>query len=281
VIIPAPYWVSYAEQVKLCEGKNVILSTTLENDFKITPEQLEKAITPKTKVFLLCSPSNPTGTLYTLEDLEGLAKVLARHERIIIIADEIYEHINFSGKHESIARFDYLKDRVVVVNGVSKGYAMTGYRIGYLAAPLWITKAVIKLQGQFTSGATAVAQIASITALTSDQSYTRKMNVAFKRRRDYVMEKLAQIKGVKCSIPQGAFYVFPDMSAFYGKSYEGGLVKNSSDLCMYLLEKGHIATVPGSAFGEDKCIRISFATSDENLLKAMDRLEKALYGLKD
>jgi aspartate aminotransferase len=281
VIIPAPYWVSYTEQVKLCEGKNVILHTTLENDFKITPEQLEKAITPKTKVFLICAPSNPTGTLYTREELEALAKVLSCHDRIIIIADEIYEHINFSGKHESIAQFNYLKDRVVVVNGVSKGYAMTGYRIGYLAAPLWITKAVIKLQGQFTSGATSAAQIASVTALTSDQSSTREMNVAFKRRRDYVLGRMAKMKGVRCNVPQGAFYVFPDMSAFYGKSHEGTIITNSSDLCMYLLEKGHIATVPGSAFGEDKCIRISFATSDENLVKAMDRLENALNGLKD
>ena len=281
VIIPAPYWVSYAEQVKFCEGKNVILSTTLENDFKITPEQLENAITPRTKVFLICSPSNPTGTLYTREDLEGLAKVLARYERIIIIADEIYEHINFSGKHESIGQFDWLKDRVVVVNGVSKGYAMTGYRIGYLAAPLWISKAVVKLQGQFTSGATSAAQIASVTALTSDQSSTKKMNVAFKRRRDYVLGRLAKMKGVKCNVPQGAFYVFPDVSAFYGKSDSGTIIKNSSDLCMYLLEKGHIATVPGSAFGENKCIRISFATSDENLEKAMDRLENALLQLKE
>jgi aspartate aminotransferase len=281
VIIPAPYWVSYVEQVKLCEGKNIILNTTLENDFKITPEQLEKAITPRTKVFLLCSPSNPTGTLYTREDLEGLAKVLKKHEQIIIIADEIYEHINFSGKHESIGQFDYLKERVVVVNGVSKGYAMTGYRIGYLAAPLWITKAVIKIQGQFTSGATSAAQIASVTALTGDQSSTRKMNLAFKRRRDYVLGRLAKMKGVKCSIPQGAFYVFPDMSVYYGKSQDGTIIKNSSDLCMYLLDKGHIATVPGSAFGEDKCIRISFATSDEKLEKAMDRLEKALNQLKD
>ena len=281
VIIPAPYWVSYVEQVKFCGGTSVILNTTLENDFKLTPDQLEKAITPNTKVFLICSPSNPTGTLYNREELEGLAKVLAGHERIIIIADEIYEHINFTGKHESLGQFDYLKDRVVVVNGVSKGYAMTGYRIGYLAAPLWITKAVIKLQGQFTSGATSAAQIASVTALTSDQSSTRKMNVAFKRRRDYVLGRIAQMKNIKCSVPQGAFYVFPDMSAYYGKSYDDNIIRNSSDLCMYLLEKGHIATVPGSAFGEDKCIRISFATSDENLVKAMDRLEKALKELKD
>jgi aspartate aminotransferase len=281
VIIPAPYWVSYVEQVKLCGGNNVILNTTLENDFKITPAQLEKAITPKTKVFLICSPSNPTGTLYNRDELESLAKVLSKHERIIIIADEIYEHINFTGKHESIGQFDYIRDRVVVVNGVSKVYAMTGYRIGYLAAPLWIAKAVVKLQGQFTSGATSAAQIAAITALTSDQSSTRAMNVAFRRRRDYVLTRINEMKNVKCSTPDGAFYVFPDMSAYYGKSYDGNTIRNSSDLCMYLLEKGHIATVPGSAFGEDKCIRISFATSDEKLAKAMDRLEEALRGLKD
>ncbi len=281
VIIPAPYWVSYVEQVKLCGGISIILNSTLENDFKITPDQLEKAITPKTKVFLICSPSNPTGTLYNREELEGLAKVLSKHERIIIIADEIYEHINFTGKHESIGQFGYISDRVVVVNGVSKGYAMTGYRIGYLAAPLWIARAVIKLQGQFTSGATSAAQIASVTALTADQSSTRKMNVAFKRRRDYVLERIRKLKNVKCSTPDGAFYVFPDMSAYYGKSLDGNIIKNSSDLCMYLLEKGHIATVPGSAFGEDKCIRISFATSDEKLVMAMDRLETALNLLKE
>jgi aspartate aminotransferase len=281
VIIPAPYWVSYVEQVKLCGGTNIILNTTLENDFKISPDQLEKAITPRTKVFLICSPSNPTGTLYNREELEGMAKVLSKHERIIIIADEIYEHINFTGKHESIGQFDDIKDRVVVVNGVSKGYAMTGYRIGYLAAPLWLTKAVIKLQGQFTSGATAIAQVASVTALTADQSSTRKMNVAFKRRRDYVLGRISRLQDVKCSVPQGAFYVFPDMSAYYGKSYNGKPISNSSELCMYLLEKGHIATVPGSAFGEDKCIRISFATSDEKLVMAMDRLETALKLLKE
>jgi len=280
VIIPAPYWVSYAEQVKISEGVNVIIDTTIDNDFKITPQQLEAAIGPKTKVFLLCSPSNPTGSMYSKQELEALAKVLAKHEQIIVIADEIYEHINFVGKHESIAQFDYLKDRVVLVNGVSKAYAMTGYRIGYLAAPVWIAKAVVKLQGQFTSGATAVAQIASITALEGDQSCTKEMNAAFKRRRDLIISRLNAIKGVKCKVPEGAFYVFPDLSAYYGKSDGNNMIKGSSDLCMYLLEKGHIATVPGSAFGEDKCIRISFANSDENLTKAMDRLEKALSELK-
>lgn len=279
VIIPAPYWVSYSEQAKIAEGTNVIIDTGIENDFKVTPEQLAQAITPKTRALLLCSPSNPTGSVYSKDELEALANVLASHERIIIISDEIYEHINFIGKHESIAQFSNVKDRVVLVNGVSKGYAMTGWRLGYIAAPVWITKAVTKLQGQFTSGAAAVAQIASITALTSDHGPTEAMNKAFKRRRDLVLQHLGRIDGVKCSVPGGAFYVFPDMSAYFGKSVDGKEIKDSDDLCMYLLESGHIATVPGSAFGAPDCIRISFANSDENLEKAMERLKNALEKL--
>jgi len=276
VIIPAPYWVSYAEQVKISEGTNVILDTGIEDDFKVTPEQVQQAITPKTRAIMLCSPSNPTGSVYSKDELEALANVLAKHERIIIISDEIYEHINYIGKHESIAQFSNVKDRVVLVNGVSKGYAMTGWRLGYIAAPLWITKAVTKLQGQFTSGATAVAQIASITALTGDHGPTEEMNKAFRRRRDLVLGHLEGIDGVKCSIPEGAFYVFPDLSKYFGKSVEGQEIKDSSDLCMYLLESGHIATVPGSAFGAPDCVRISFANSDENLEEAMKRLKNAL-----
>jgi aspartate aminotransferase len=276
VIIPAPYWVSYAEQVKISEGTNVILDTVIEDDFKVTPEQVKNAITPKTRAIMLCSPSNPTGSVYSKDELEAIADVLAQHERIIIISDEIYEHINYIGKHESIAQFSNVKDRVVLVNGVSKAYAMTGWRLGYIAAPLWIAKAVTKLQGQFTSGATAVAQIASITALTGDQGPTQEMNKAFKRRRDLVLGHLEGIDGVKCSIPEGAFYVFPDMSQYFGKSVEGQEIKDSGDLCMYLLESGHIATVPGSAFGAPDCIRISFANSDENLEEAMKRLKNAL-----
>jgi aspartate aminotransferase len=279
VIIPAPYWVSYAEQAKIAEGTNVILETGIETDFKVNPEQVKNAITPKTRAILLCSPSNPTGSVYSKDELKAIADVLAPHERIIIISDEIYEHINFVGKHESIAQFENVKDRVVLVNGVSKGYAMTGWRLGYIAAPVWITKAVTKLQGQFTSGATAVAQIASITALTGDHGPTEAMNQAFKRRRDLVLGHLEKIDGVKCSVPQGAFYVFPDMSAYYGKSFEGKEIKDSGDLCMYLLESGHIATVPGAAFGAPNCIRISFANSDENLEKAMQRLKNALAKL--
>ncbi len=276
VIIPAPYWVSYAEQVKISEGTNVIIDTGIEDDFKVSPEQVKNAITPKTRAIILCSPSNPTGSVYSKDELEAIADVLAENERIIIISDEIYEHINYIGKHESIAQFSNVKDRVVLVNGVSKGYAMTGWRLGYIAAPLWITKAVTKLQGQFTSGATSVAQIASITALTGDHGPTEEMKKAFHRRRDLVLGHLDTIDGVKCSVPEGAFYVFPDMSQYFGKSVEGQEIKDSGDLCMYLLESGHIATVPGSAFGAPDCIRISFANSDENLEEAMKRLKSAL-----
>lgn len=279
VIIPAPYWVSYPEQVKIADGSNVIIETNIENDFKVTPGQLKNAITPKTRAIILCSPSNPTGSLYSKEELKALADVLSEHERIIVISDEIYEHINFVGKHESIAQFDNIKDRVVLVNGVSKGYAMTGYRLGYIGAPIWIAKAVTKLQGQFTSGATSVAQIASITALNGDHAPTQEMNKAFKRRRELMLRHLAEIEGVKCSVPGGAFYVFPDMSHYYGKKIGDQTIENSGDLCMYLLESGHIATVPGAAFGAPDCIRISFANSDENLEEAMKRLKAALAKL--
>lgn len=279
VIIPAPYWVSYPEQVKIADGSPVIIDTSIEDDFRVTPEQVRSAITPKTRAFILCSPSNPTGSLYSKDELKAIADVLAEHPRVIIISDEIYEHINFVGKHESIAQFDKVKNQVVLVNGVSKGYAMTGWRLGYLAAPVWIAKAVTKLQGQFTSGATAVAQIASIAALTGDHAPTRKMNVAFQRRRDLLLRHLGEIDGVRCSIPGGAFYVFPDMSAYFGKKVDGKPIENSGDLCMYLLESGHIATVPGAAFGAPGCIRISYANSDENLEEAMRRLKAALAGM--
>jgi len=279
VIIPAPYWVSYAEQVKIAEGKNVIMDTSIDNNFKITPEELKAAITDKTKAFMICSPSNPTGSSYSKEELEGLAEVLKEHEDIIIIADEIYEHINFVGKHQSIAQFDYLKDQVVIINGVSKAYAMTGYRIGYLAGPVWIAKAVTKLQGQFTTGPTSVAQIASVSALNGDQTCVSDMNAAFLRRRDLIVGRLTAIDGVRCNTPDGAFYVFPDMSSFFGKSDGEDKINDSIDLCLYLLAKGHIATVPGAAFGSPNCIRISFANSDENLVKAMDWLEASLAKL--
>ena len=280
VIVPAPYWVSYVEQVKIGEGTNVIIETSIDNNFKVTPQQLEDAITPQTKCLVLCSPSNPTGSFYSREELAALAAVLERHERVIIISDEIYEHINYTGKHESIAQFDSIKDRVVVVNGVSKAYAMTGYRIGYIAAPLWITKACNKLQGQFTSGATAVAQIASITALEGDQQCVRDMNEAFRRRRDLVVDELKSIDGVRCNLPDGAFYVFPEVSSFYGKSTGDTKIGDSMDLCLYLLDAAHIAAVPGSAFGEPGCIRISFANSDENLREAMKRFREAVGKLQ-
>lgn len=279
VIIPSPYWVSYVEQVKIAGGSSVIIKTGIDQGFKITPSQLEEAITPKTKILLICSPSNPTGAFYNYEEMKGLAEVLKKHEDIFIISDEIYEHINFTGEHVSIAQFDFLKDRVVLVNGVSKAYAMTGWRIGYLAAPQWITKACSKLQGQMTSGATAVAQRASIVALNSDQACVEEMNQAFRRRRDLVIGLLSEIEGLKTNTPEGAFYVFPDVSHYFGRSFRDRKINGSMDLCLYLLEEAHIAAVPGEAFGEPNCVRISFANSDENLKEAMRRLKNALNDL--
>ena len=280
VIVPAPYWVSYAEQVKIAEGVNVVLDTTVEDEFKITAQQLEDAITPKTKALLLCSPSNPTGSVYTKEELAALAAVIAKHPNVYVIADEIYEHINFVGGHESIAQFDEIKDRCVIINGVSKAYAMTGWRIGYMAGPDWLVKACGKLQGQMTSGATSIAMRGALEALTGDQSCVTEMRDAFLRRRDLILGHVNQIEGVKCTTPGGAFYVFPDLSAYIGKSVDGRKIETDMDLCIYLLEVGHIATVPGSAFGADGCVRISYANSDENLEKAMQRLKNALAALK-
>jgi aspartate aminotransferase len=279
-IIPSPYWVSYAELVKLAGGTNVVLKTTLETNYKITAEQLEKAITPNTKALLLCSPNNPTGSVYSKEELKALAAVIAKHPRIYVISDEIYEHINFIGGHETIAQFPEIHDRVVVINGVSKGYAMTGYRIGYLAAPLWLTKACGKLQGQFTSGASSIAQRAALAALTSDSNYTKEMVVAFKRRRDLVLNLMKDIPGLKCNVPDGAFYVFPDVSYYFGKTDGTRTIKNDMDLSLYLLEKANAATVPGEGFGEPNCIRISYANSDEKLQKAMLKIKEALALLK-
>ncbi len=280
VVIPAPYWVSYSELVKLAGGKSVIVKTSIESGFKMTAEQLEKAITPKTKMLLLNSPSNPTGGVYSKEELKALADVVAKHDRIFILSDEIYEHINFVGKHESIAQFPNVKDKTVVINGVSKAYAMTGYRIGYLAAPLWITKACSKLQGQFTSNPSSIAQRAAIAALNMDNTPTKEMTVAFKRRRDLVMGWLKQMPGVKCDTPDGAFYVFPDISSFFGKSDGSMTIKNDMDMCLYLLDKALVSGVPGDAFGEPTCIRLSYATSDANLEKAMKSMKEALAKLK-
>ena len=276
VIIPAPFWVSYLELVKVCEGIPVVISAGFDNNFKITPEQLAAAITPKTKSLLLCSPSNPTGAVYSKKELRALADVLAKHPRIIVISDEIYEHINFIGGHETIAQFADMKDRTVVINGVSKAYAMTGWRIGYMGAPLWLIKACDKLQGQTTTGATTISQKAATAALTGDQSCVGEMNNAFKRRKDLVVKLVREIPHLKVYDPDGAFYVFPQVNAYYGKSINGKKIENSNDLCLYLLEEAHIATVPGEAFGDENCIRISFATSDEKLVEAMKRMKNAL-----
>lgn len=280
VIIPAPFWVSYLELVKVCEGIPVVISAEFDNNFKITPEQLAAAITPKTKSLLLCSPSNPTGAVYSKAELRALADVLSKHPRIIVISDEIYEHINFIGGHETIAQFSDMKDRTVVINGVSKAYAMTGWRIGYMGAPLWLIKACDKLQGQTTTGATTISQKAATAALTGDQSCVGDMNNAFKRRKDLVVKLVREIPHLKVYDPDGAFYVFPQVNAYFGKSINGKKINNSNDLCLYLLEEAHIATVPGDAFGDDNCIRISFATSDEKLVEAMKRMKNALIALK-
>jgi aspartate aminotransferase len=279
VIVPAPYWVSYVEMVKLAEGANVIINAGIDQDFKITPAQLEAAITPDTKALILCSPSNPTGSVYSRDELKGLADVLAKYPNVTVLADEIYEHINYVGKHESIAQFDAIKDRVVVINGVSKAYAMTGWRIGFIAAPLWIAKACNKLQGQYTSGPSSIAQKASVAAFSGDQTCVEEMRQAFLRRRDLIAGLCREIPGIKLNVPQGAFYIFPEVSHYYGKSVGGRKIDNSADLAMYLLEEGHVATVGGAAFGAPECIRLSYATSDENIIEAIKRIKEALSKL--
>ncbi|MGM0531072.1 MAG: pyridoxal phosphate-dependent aminotransferase [Bacteroidota bacterium] len=281
VIVPAPYWVSYVEQVKLAEGKNVVVQTSIENDFKITPEQLKSAITDKTKALILCSPSNPTGTIYTKEELAEIASVIEESDqKIFVISDEIYEYINFLGEHQSIAQFNNIRDQVVIINGVSKGFAMTGWRIGYIAAPLEIAKAVAKLQGQVTSAASSISQRAALTAINSNKDFTKEMVNAFKRRRDMVMEGLEQIKGIKKYTPYGAFYLFPDISYYFGKSYGQRKINNASDLCFYLLEEANVALVPGNAFGSPNNIRISYAASDDELQEALRRIKAYLDKLK-
>ena len=280
VIVPTPAWVSYFEMVKLAEGKNVIVKATIDQDFKITPQQLEAAITPATKALILCSPSNPTGSVYTKEELKGLADVLAKYPRIIIIADEIYEHINYVGKHESIAQFENIRDRVVIVNGVSKAYAMTGWRIGFIAAPLWIAKACNKLQGQYTSGTCSIAQKAAVAAYNGPQECVEEMRQAFDRRRKLVISLAKEIPGFKVNVPQGAFYLFPEVSALFGKSNGDYTINNSNDLAMYLLEKAQVATVAGESFGAPECLRFSYATSDEKLVEAMRRIKEAVSMLK-
>jgi aspartate aminotransferase len=280
VIVPAPFWVSYPEMIKLAEAKTVHVHGSLENDYKITPQQLEATITPRTKAFIYSSPCNPTGSYYTYEELKGLVEVFARNPHIYIISDEIYEHINYTGKHTSIAQFPELKDRVIVVNGVSKAFAMTGWRIGYMAGPEWLAKACDKVQGQFTSGACTISQRASIAALTGDMTPTNEMREHFRRRRDLVIEKVKEIPGIKYNVPQGAFYLFPDVSYYYGKKYEGGVIRDADDLCMYLLDNAYVSLVPGTGFGSPECIRLSFATSEENISKAMDRVKESLSRLE-
>lgn len=280
VIIPAPYWVSYPQMVKLAGGTPVIVNAGFEQNFKMTPEQLEAAITPKTRMLILCSPSNPTGSVYTKDELEALAEVIKRHDDLFVLADEIYEHINYVGKHESIAQFPGMKERTIIVNGVSKAYAMTGWRIGFIAAPEWIVKGCNKLQGQYTSGPCSVSQKAAEAAYTTSQECVETMRKAFERRRDLIVKLAKEIPGLEVNCPQGAFYLFPKCSGFYGKSYEGKTINNSTDLAMFLLEEGHVATVGGGAFGDPECFRMSYATSDDNIREAMRRIKETLAKLK-
>ena len=280
VIIPAPYWVSYIEIVKVAEGIPVIVHAGIENDFKITAEQFEKAITPKTKMLIFSSPCNPTGSLYSYEELKGLAEVLKKNPSIVVIADEIYEHINFVGKHQSLAQFPEIFDQVITVNGVSKAWAMTGWRLGYIGASKMIADACNKVQGQFTSATCSIAQRATIAAMNADPAVLSDMIVAFKKRRDLVLGMLKEMPGVKANTPEGAFYIFPDISAFFGKKYKDYTITNAQDLCLYLLAEALVALVSGDAFGAPECIRISYAASEETLTKAMERVKEALAKLQ-
>lgn len=280
VIIPTPAWVSYFEMVKLAEGVNITIHAGIEQNFKITGAQLEAAITDKTKAIILCSPSNPTGAVYSREEMADLVRVLAKYPRIIVIADEIYEHINYIGSHVSIAQFPEMKDRVVVINGVSKAYAMTGWRIGYCAAPLWIAKACTKLQGQYTSGASSIAQKASEAAYNGSQECVEIMRQAFERRRDLIISLAQEIPGFKVNVPEGAFYIFPEVSELFGKRHGAHVINNADDLAMYLLEEGLVASVSGAAFGADDCIRFSYATSEEKIIEAMKRVKRCIEQLQ-
>jgi aspartate aminotransferase len=280
VIIPTPYWVTYSELVKIARGKVVEVHTSLESGFKITPAQLEAAITPKTKVFLFSSPCNPSGAVYDKKELESLAVIFRKHPGVAIISDEIYEYINYVGKHESIAQFGDLKERIILVNGLSKGFAMTGWRLGYIAASVEVAKACEKLQGQFTSATNSITQKAAVTALTTDLKPSYEMVEEFRRRREKTMELVTRIPGIKCFKPEGAFYIFPDISSFFGKSDGEITIKNSNDLCMYLLNTAHVSSVMGDAFGEPRCIRFSFANSMTNIERAWARIKDALAKLK-
>ncbi len=279
VIIPAPYWVSYPEMVKLAGGTPVIMEAGFEQDFKITPTQLEAAITPATKAIILCSPSNPTGSVYSKAELKGLADVLAQHENVYVIADEIYEHINYVGRHESIAQFENIRERVIIINGVSKAYAMTGWRIGFIAGAEWIVKGCNKLQGQYTSGPCSVSQKAAEAAYTGSQQCVEDMRKAFERRRDLIVRLAREIPGLEVNEPQGAFYLFPKCSSYFGKTDGVHTINDSMDFALYLLEVGHVATVGGAAFGSPDCFRMSYATSDDNIVEAMRRIKECLASL--
>lgn len=280
VIIPAPYWVSYPQMVKLAGGNPVIISAGIEQDFKITADQLGASITPKTKMIILCSPSNPTGSVYTKAELDELAKVVISHEDVFVLSDEIYEHINYIGKHASIAACPNMKERTIICNGVSKAYAMTGWRLGWVAAPEWIVKGLNKLQGQYTSGTSSVSQMAALAAYEGDQQCVEDFRKTFQRRRDLIVNLAKGIPGLEVNIPQGAFYLFPKCSSFFGKSNGKYTINNSTDLAMYLLEEGHVATVGGDDFGSPDCFRMSYATSDDNIKEALQRIKDALSKLK-
>lgn len=280
VIIPTPAWVSYVEMVKLAEGKNVLIPAGIEQDFKITPQQLRDAITPKTRLILICTPSNPTGSVYSHAELQALVDVIKDYPDIMVLADEIYQHINFTGSFTSLGAFPEIADRVIVVNGVSKAYAMTGWRIGFIAAPLWVAKATTKLQSQYTSGTSSIAQKAAEAAYTGPQECVEEMRQAFERRRNLVVSLAREIPGIKVNEPQGAFYLFPEVSSYFGKKYGDRVINDASDLAMYLLEIGHVATVDGGAFCLPGYIRLSYATSDDNIREAMRRIAAALAQLK-
>ena len=280
VLIPAPFWVSYPEQVEMAGGTNRYIKTTVEDNFKITAKQLDDAITDKTRLFIFSSPSNPTGNIYTQSELAELAEVFKKYPNVVIISDEIYEHINFVGKHASLTAYDFLHDRLVVVNGVSKGFAMTGWRIGYIAAPVWIAKACEKIQGQVTSGTCTISQMAALCALSSSLEETYKMRDVFKSRRDYLVDRFSKMDGFKLSIPEGAFYLFLDISNFFGKKIGDLEIKTAEDFTMFILEHAQVAMVEGAAFGTPECVRISYAASDEQLTEAANRIEKAIKQLK-
>jgi aspartate aminotransferase len=279
VIVPVPYWVSYREIIKMADGIPVYIPSTVESDFKLDPKDLEKAINSKTKLLIFSTPCNPTGTVYTKDELKRIADIIAKHPHVYVISDEIYEHINFIGGHESIAQFDFIRDRVVTVNGVSKGYAMTGWRIGYIAAEKEIADACEKMQGQFTSGTSSISQKAAEAAIAADPATIMPMKKAFEKRRDLLLELLREIPGMKINVPAGAFYVFPDISEFFGKTCGKYTIKNSEDLCMYLLNEAHVALVSGEAFGDDNCVRFSYATSEDILKEAVKRIKVALAEL--